>query len=332
MKGLKSFDFFQKIAVDNVTQPTAIGSLLSLSAISICVFLLLREVWDFLTPSITKESIIYQDRDQASQIKVNMNIVFPKMPCYILSVDQQDQVGHHRLDISDTLKKSTKTGAALPKIGERPIVDREVLIKAIDDGESCTISGFVPISKAAGNIHISHHNYADSFEFLMYSKVDHFNKISLEHNINTLTFGDIQETKEAVLHFGYNYESFNPKIPMMQANEKTNYDYFIKLIPYLFVDTINGQTTTAYQFSVNYKTRPWDAHGRDMPGVFLQYDFSPITMKLTLKSKSFMHSVTHICGIVGGVYVLFSILNRILLTFCDFSASDTKRGVSVYSS
>ena len=45
--GFKTFDFFQKVTLDNVTKPTLIGSLLSLSAISIMIFLFLRQLINF---------------------------------------------------------------------------------------------------------------------------------------------------------------------------------------------------------------------------------------------------------------------------------------------
>ncbi len=75
------------------------------------------------------------------------------------------------------------------------------------------------------------------------------------------------------------------------------------------------------------REREHNSDGQEMPIVIFHYDLSPITMKFTLQRKSFAHTLTHICAIVGGVYVIFSILNRILLAFCDFSASD-KKGVA----
>ena len=80
MSMIRKFDFFQKISVDNVTQPTLVGSLLSLSAISLIFFLLIKEVLFFMTPSIRKESIVLQDKDQKTKIDVNLNIKFPNVP------------------------------------------------------------------------------------------------------------------------------------------------------------------------------------------------------------------------------------------------------------
>lgn len=156
MKGIKNFDFFQKIAVDNVTQPTIFGSLLSLSAISLIIFLLIREIFDWLIPSTRTETIVYHDQDQKSKINVNLNIFFHNIPCHILSVDQEDSVGNHKMDISDTIEK-TRLSQSSSKIGvhQRGPMTIEQVSKSITDLEGCLISGYIPISKVPGDIHIS---------------------------------------------------------------------------------------------------------------------------------------------------------------------------------
>ena len=111
--GLKNFDFFQKITVDNVTQPTLIGSLLSLSAISIAILLLIREVMDFYSPQVKTDSIVLQDENTTEKIKLNLNLKFNHLPCGLLALDQEDSLRNHRSDISDTVRKNiiTKAGA-----------------------------------------------------------------------------------------------------------------------------------------------------------------------------------------------------------------------------
>jgi hypothetical protein len=332
MKGLKNFDFFQKIAVDNVTQPTVVGSFLSLSAISMIVFLLLREILDFFTPSVTKESIIYHDPDQTSHIKVNLEIRMPKVPCHMLSVDQEDSVGNHRMDISDTIGKiKINKGDAqvrIENLHQRGFIDLDNVVRAINEDQGCMILGHVPISKVPGDIHISHHNYADIFDYLKNERKDLFSKISLNHKVVKLSFGDKEINKKILSRFGFHEDTFHAELPSFEGdNKKSNYDYFIKLIPHLFIDKIRGETFMGYQYSVTSRSRPFNFHGHEMPIVIFHYDFSPITMTATLEMKSLSHALVHICAIVGGIYVIFSIINRILLSFCDFSSSD-KRGVA----
>lgn len=335
MKGLKNFDFFQKIAVDNVTQPTILGSFLSLSAIALITFLLIREAFDFITPSIKKETVIMYDKDQKSKINVNIDVIFPHIPCGLLSVDQEDQVGNHRMDISDTLEKwrTSPNKAPLKHINSaRGIADPDKLVKEINDGEGCHIKGFVPISKVPGDIHISHHNYADMFYYLKSERQDLFAKISLSHKVDHIYFGDREPNTKILERFGFNemQSAFNQiaGLPNYQIdNVKKNYDYFIKLIPHVFVDEVRGETYSGFQYSMTTRERQYNSHSNEMPIIIFHYDLSPITMKVTLQSKSFAHALTHICAIVGGIYVIFSILNRLMLSFFDFSSSE-KKGVA----
>lgn len=44
-----------------------------------------------------------------------------------------------------------------------------------------------------------------------------------------------------------------------------------------------------------------ESNGRIMPGVFFIYDLSPIMVELTEKRMGFLHFITNVCAIVGGV-------------------------------
>ena len=103
---IKSFDLFQKLNVENISKPTLLGSILSLTAISLMIYLILREISSYLAITIKKDSIIFHDEDQTSKIPVNLSFHFYSTTCNILSVDQEDMIGNHRLDIMDTLTKT----------------------------------------------------------------------------------------------------------------------------------------------------------------------------------------------------------------------------------
>ena len=104
--GFKTFDFFQKVTLDNVTKPTLIGSLLSLSAISIMIFLFLRQLIDFYSYHTKTDSVVHQPKNADEQISVNMELLFNSVPCNLLSLDTVDIMNNHKGDISDTLSKS----------------------------------------------------------------------------------------------------------------------------------------------------------------------------------------------------------------------------------
>lgn len=332
MKAIKSLDFFQKISTDDVIKPTILGALISLSAIFLIAYLLFREFLDFLSPSLKKETIVYHDPDQFSKINVNLGINFKDMPCHIISVDQQDSIGNHRMDIKDTLNKTilTKRGflsGGKPYIPESGLSLSEVE-ESIKKGEGCYVSGYVPISKVSGNIHISHHNYGILYKNLKYNQRELWDKINFTHNFFLLFFGTVDLNQDILERFGFNENTSFNRINILpnytNDKEKKNYDYFIKLIPHLFVDNIRGEKYQAYQYSITSKSTDFDSHSEGMHIVTLNYDISPITMKIVLERKSITHTLVHICAIVGGVYVLFSLLNRIILALFDWINEEKK--------
>lgn len=332
MKAIKSLDFFQKISTDDVIKPTVLGSIISLSAIFLIFYLLFREFLDFLSPSLKAETIVYHDPDQFSKINVNLGINFRDMPCNIISVDQQDSIGNHRMDIKDTLNKKILSKGDLFK-GGKPYIPATGLTfneveESINKSEGCFVSGYVPVSKVSGNIHISHHNYGSIYKHLKYQKKELFDKINFTHNFFFLFFGTVDLNQDILERFGFNENTAFNRVNILpdytNDKEKKNYDYFIKLIPHIFVDNIKGEKYQAYQYSITSKSSDFDSHSEGMPIVTLHYDFSPITMKIALERKSITHTLVHVCAIVGGVYVLFSLINRMLLAFVDWLNDEKK--------
>ena len=319
--GLKNFDFFQKITVDNVTQPTLIGSLLSLSAISIAILLLIREVMDFYSPQVKTDSIVLQDENTTEKIKLNLNLKFNHLPCGLLALDQEDSLRNHRSDISDTVRKNiiTKAGAIEGVDKNKQMMEND-LFTAIQNGEGCMLRGHLDISKVPGDIHVSFHSYRGKWNALKARRPDLASKINMAHQFISLSFGNMEQYK--LFKYGILPRSFYRYGEMpdfLSKNINQNYIYYIKLIPYTFIDENNGSINHSYQYSISYKEQEFDPREDDMPIVLVKYEFSPVTMRVTIPKRDYLHFLTHVCAIVGGIFVVFSILNRFLVGLFDFS-------------
>ncbi|CAM8946360.1 unnamed protein product [Rhodiola kirilowii] len=48
---------------------------------------------------------------------------------------------------------------------------------------------------------------------------------------------------------------------------------------------------------------------RTVPGVFFIYDLSPIKVTFTEQHVSFLHFLTNVCAIVGGIFTVSGILD-----------------------
>jgi len=82
---LKSFDIYRRLPKD-MTEPTVSGATISMVCSIVMLFLFMSETAHFFTPDITSDMEV--DVSSASQtIFINMDIDFPYMPCYVLSLD-----------------------------------------------------------------------------------------------------------------------------------------------------------------------------------------------------------------------------------------------------
>ena len=312
--GFKTFDFFQKVTLDNVTKPTLIGSLLSLSAISIMIFLFLRQLIDFYSYHTKTDSVVHQPKNADEQISVNMELYFNSVPCNILSLDTVDIMNNHKGDISDTLTKKKYYHSKRRKIGEKYNANRDLanLVKAMNDQEGCALVGKILINQVPGEFHISFHNYRSLWRDFNQQNRDLASKVKLSHSIKSLSFGDT--TQKVVKRFELDPNLFFRRfddINTFRDDQLLNYNYFVKIIPYMLVDENWGSTYYAYSFSLTSKATPFNPHHDEMPIVTVRYEFSPIMMKVTHLKRDYLHFLTHVSAIVGGVFVVFSIINRL---------------------
>ncbi|KAK3423654.1 endoplasmic reticulum-Golgi intermediate compartment protein 3 [Eucalyptus grandis] len=172
-----------------------------------------------------------------------------------------------------------------------------------EEGEGCNIYGFLEVNKVAGNFHFApgksfQQSNVHVHDILAFQK-DSFN---ISHKINRLTFGD------------YFPGVVNPldNVQWTQETPSGMYQYFIKVVPTVYTD-VSGHTIQSNQFSVTEHFRNADiGHLQSLPGVFFFYDLSPIKVTFTEEHVSFLHFLTNMCAIVGGVFTVSGILDSFI--------------------
>jgi hypothetical protein len=277
------------------------------------VFLFFRQLIDFYSYHTKTDSVVHQPQNADDQISVNMELLFNSVPCNLLSLDTVDIMNNHKGDISDTLQKK-KYYHSNRKIGEKFLTNRDVanLAKAVNNNEGCALVGKIKVNQVPGEYHISFHNYRGLWRDFNQKHRDLVSKIKLSHSFQSLSFGDT--SKRVVKRFELdpnlffrNFENINT----FADNQLLNYNYFVKIIPYMLVDENWGSTYYAYSFSLSSKSTPFDPNYDEMPIVTIRYEFSPIMMKVTHLKRDYLHFLTHVSAIIGGVFVVFSIINRL---------------------
>jgi len=93
--------------------------------------------------------------------------------------------------------------------------------------------------------------------------------------------------------------------------DRKDYFYFLKLVPHIFVDEINQAEFRSYSYSLNHNAKG-SQNGLGM--ISMIYDFTPVNMKITKQNKDLPRFLVSLCAIVGGVFVIFGLINRFLLT------------------
>ncbi|KAI8550440.1 hypothetical protein RHMOL_Rhmol06G0107100 [Rhododendron molle] len=201
-----------------------------------------------------------------------------------------------------------------------------------EDGEGCNIYGFLEVNKVAGNFHFApgksfDHAGVHMHDLLAFQK-DSFNSIFLHtrltrpkticwfpfiswymyiyleisHKINRLAFGE------------YFPGVVNPLdgVQWTQETPSGMYQYFVKVVPTVYTD-VSGHTIQSNQFSVTEHFRSGQVGQlQSLPGVFFFYDLSPIKVTFTEEHVSFLHFLTSVCAIVGGVFTVSGILDSFI--------------------
>ena len=140
-------DIFRKMPKD-LTEPTFFGALVSLICTVVLAMLCITEVGRFLSYQ-TKSDMLVDISHHDDRLNINLDIIFPKMPCDVLSLDVQDVMGTHVVDISGSLfkKKLSKEGevlsstSALDQIHNRMDLLNKVK-EEIDAKQGCQLKGY----------------------------------------------------------------------------------------------------------------------------------------------------------------------------------------------
>eukprot|EP00271_Cylindrocystis_brebissonii_P013203 TRINITY_DN32853_c0_g1_i1.p1 TRINITY_DN32853_c0_g1~~TRINITY_DN32853_c0_g1_i1.p1 ORF type:complete len:390 (+),score=61.40 TRINITY_DN32853_c0_g1_i1:291-1460(+) len=168
-------------------------------------------------------------------------------------------------------------------------------------GEGCNVYGFLEVNKVAGNFHFAPGKSFQQAHMHVHDLLPFNNQqFNVSHTINSLSFGA-------------KYPGIvNPLdgVTWNQTGLAGMYQYFTKVVPTIYTD-LRGHVISTNQFSVTEHFRPSDGLGasRSLPGVFFFYDLSPIKVKFSEQRISFLHFLTNVCAIVGGVFTVTGILD-----------------------
>ncbi|EFA04394.1 endoplasmic reticulum-Golgi intermediate compartment protein 3 [Tribolium castaneum] len=171
--------------------------------------------------------------------------------------------------------------------------------------QGCQIYGSLTVNRVSGSFHIAP-GKSFSINHVHVHDVQPFSstEFNTTHKIRHLSFGASIDS-----------DTHNPlKDTVGLAEEGASmFQYHIKIVPTAYVK-LDGQFISANQFSVTKHRRVISLMSGEsgMPGIFFQYELSPLMVKYTEQSRSFGHFATNVCAIIGGVYTVAGLIDTML--------------------
>ena len=90
------------------------------------------------------------------------------------------------------------------------------------------------------------------------------------------------------------------------------FQYYIKIVPTTY-QKMSGKVTVTNQFSSTKNAKVVTGiDGRNLPGVFFYFDILPMKVNFKEERRSFLHFLTSVCAIVGGVFTVSGIVDALL--------------------
>lgn len=294
MVNLKRIDFYRRVPVD-LTEPTAPGAIISIVAGVFMTALFVGEVWSYVSPPQRTDMFVAQDQD-GSKLKVNFDMSFHKLPCFAMSFDVLDALGRHEMGMSGAVHKE-RLGTDGKRIGEwQSSNDMEM---GQQSSEGCRVFGHVFVNKVPGNFHVSAHGLQ---HLVMRFMGGHMN---VQHTIHHLWIGDVE------FHGDHGYEGqLHPINGLAQLDEQTmHYEYHLDIVPTIFGAGSAKKAPEERSYQLAIAKHKQELPPGNMPAAFFRYQLSPITVRFDRERVSFIHFLTYVCAIVGGVYSVAGIVN-----------------------
>eukprot|EP00879_Flechtneria_rotunda_P017317 GHRR01018141.1.p1 GENE.GHRR01018141.1~~GHRR01018141.1.p1 ORF type:complete len:191 (+),score=34.48 GHRR01018141.1:966-1538(+) len=169
------------------------------------------------------------------------------------------------------------------------------------------------VNKVAGNFHFAAgHSYQQGSMHIHDMAPFADKTLDFTHKIHSLSYGQPYPGMRNPLD-GVMQVAPQPKGGETKKGTATGmFQYFLKVVPTDYV-YLSQKSTESNQYSVTENFRAAadaSAGGRNLPGVFFFYDLSPIRVRIQEQKSSFLHFLTNVCAIVGGIFAVSGLIDN----------------------
>jgi len=180
--------------------------------------------------------------------------------------------------------------------------------------EGCRIQGKVQVNRVSGQIYFS---VGHSVEMVQGSLVHKFPgmsdmkrndvifKSNYNHTFHSLSFGE--DSLEGQVNPMDGVTGVDTDDPDLKQGQK--FTYFLKIVPSI-MSKLDGGIKNSAQYSMTSYAGAWQRNS--IPGVWLDYEISPMVVRYYEQQKSFSHFITNLCAIIGGVYAVAGVVDMMI--------------------
>ena len=176
--------------------------------------------------------------------------------------------------------------------------------------EGCNVAGRLMVKRVPGNFHMNLHS----------PRYSHDNElVNASHTVHRLNFGDpvsehrlrrMSDIPDA-LEDDIESDHLDDKVFISQMKNYT-YVHYLKVVSKRYKWESSAQKDVhLYLYSAFSNEHKEDV---SVPSVMFQYDLSPMTVVAKYHSQPFYHFVTNFCAIIGGVFAVIGIIDRLFQT------------------
>ena len=348
---MRKFDLFPKLD-KQYRVGTNFGGMLSILSIVVTVFLFYSEIWIYFHPTQRQRLIVDTSiptaadgrtitSSQQKKLNIQLNITFPKIPCYLMHFDVIDPVTNVPMQIENVKSDFIRLDSNGKEVGKN--FDAESFYKTDSSDKSftdCYIKDVNEVCKTCFSVFEAHRNHKISppllkdvkqcdniqkeietmknegcsinakFDALRISSEFHVSpgfswdsKGLFAHDVSAfgLNFSDINLTH--VIH-GIKFNNLSDPFPL---DNFVNIQTEKKAFRYVYNADILDDNFTATEFTI---PEPLDFS----PGVIFKYDISPISGQTYSDREPILHLCTRLLTVIGGVLGAFRALDKMFFS------------------